>query len=399
MYPNLVPAGLTPCPLAQAFDGALGASKSIGYGRVHCDLGVLRTRTNTGFSDYNGLQLELRGHQLWHQFTTKAGYTFSKTTDNASEIFSTGAAGGTSAFSQSQVNFTGNEHGLSGLDFRHNFFLSVSEDLPMYRNQQGVLGHILGGWTISATYALASGQPYTAVQGGLNCGSGGGSCSNAAAGNPYDGRFNNAFVGADGALRPFLGSNSAPVSAVGIFAGDQCAVDINGNLCGNAAITATTLISLNAANNGLIGTMADPIANNPLNPNGLPVPDPNHPATVVTSKDVRFIANTATADTFFGTPFGNVARNTLRDAKTNIANFSLFKTVHVRENFKVVWHMTMLNAFNHPNFFSVDPLIDDAGFATEGNGFGMPSLTTGGLQGGVVGTPGRSIRFGITLRW
>jgi len=64
----------------------------------------------------------------------------------------------------------------------------------------------------------------------------------------------------------------------------------------------------------------------------------------------------------------------------------------------VVWHMTMLNAFNHPNFFSIDPTIDDAGFASEGNGFGIPSLTSGGMQT-ATGIPGRSIRFGITLRW
>jgi hypothetical protein len=152
---------------------------------------------------------------------------------------------------------------------------------------------------------------------------------------------------------------------------------------------------LNGVNNGLIGTKAGPpdAMGNPT-----VVPDPNNPAKVVTNKDVRFIANTATANAVFGTPFGNVGRNTLRDARSNIVNLSLFKTVKVRENFKVVWHMTMLDAFNHPNFSSIDPTIDDAGFATEGNGFGIPSLTTGGLLA-AVGVPGRSIRFGITLRW
>jgi hypothetical protein len=60
--------------------------------------------------------------------------------------------------------------------------------------------------------------------------------------------------------------------------------------------------------------------------------------------------------------------------------------------------MTMLNVFNHPNFSTVDPFIDDAGLADEATGFGVPSLTTGGLVS-AVGVPGRSIRFGITLRW
>ena len=60
--------------------------------------------------------------------------------------------------------------------------------------------------------------------------------------------------------------------------------------------------------------------------------------------------------------------------------------------------MTMLNVFNHPNFSTVDPFIDDAGLAAEGTGFATPSLTTGGILG-AGGIPGRSIRFGLTLRW
>jgi hypothetical protein len=56
----------------------------------------------------------------------------------------------------------------------------------------------------------------------------------------------------------------------------------------------------------------------------------------------------------------------------------------------------MLNAFNHPNFSSVDPFIDDAGLAQEGTGFANPSLTSGGIQT-ATGTPGRSIRFGLRI--
>jgi hypothetical protein len=362
LYPNLVPSGMTPCPAASA---AVPAA----IGRANCNEGVVRERTNTGYSDYNGLQTEFRANQLWHQATIKGGYTWSKTTDNVSEIFATSAGGNTEAFSQSQVNFLGQEHGNSGIDFRHDFFVVFTEDLPFFRAQHGFLGHVLGGWTISGTYFLVSGQPYTASQAALNCGSGGGACSGNGAGNPYDGVFNSAFVGADGALRPFLGSSSAPVQSVGIFAADAC--NALGVGCGQAA---TTLLSLNAIN----ATGAE---------------------TVVTNKDVRFIANGAEANTVFGTPFGNVGRNTLNDAWTNIVNLQVFKTFKVREHFDVAWHMGMFNAFNHPNFNTVDPFIDDAGFASEGTGFANPSLTSGGLQNGTVGNPGRKITFGLTFRW
>ena len=39
---------------------------------------------------------------------------------------------------------------------------------------------------------------------------------------------------------------------------------------------------------------------------------------------------------------------------------------------------SFLNVFNHPNFASVDPFLDDAGYTSEDHGFGIPSLYSGG---------------------
>lgn len=369
-FPSLVPAGLTPCTTPTTI---LFGTQTVHpeLGRVDCNQGIVRRRTNTAYSDYQSLQVELRGNQLWHQLTLKSSYTYSKTTDNASEIFGTGAGGGTSAFAQSQVNFTGTEHGLSGIHFPQNWSLTAYEELPFYRSQQGLLGRVLGGWGVSGTYSIVSGQPYTPTQFSLNGGA------------PY---YDNSFVGAFGPggtdqfLRPYLGNSSAPVNTVGIYAGDACSdFGVTGAepIC-NPAI-ANSLISLNGIN------QAASIA--------------TYVPAVITNKDVRFIANTPTANTVFNNPFGNVARNSVRDAWTNIGNVQFFKTIKVKESFKVQWHMSMLNVFNHPNFFSVDPFLDDAGLASEGTGFGVPALTSGGLQNGTVGTPGRKISFGIKLFW
>jgi hypothetical protein len=361
-FPSFVPSGLTPCTTPTTILGP-GQTTHPEIGREDCNLGIVRRRTNTAYSDYNGVQLELRSTQLWHQLALKTNYTYSKTTDNASEIFSTFGGGGTQAFSQSQVNFTGQEHGLSGIDFRHAFTMSAYEELPFFRSQQGIVGHILGGWGISGTYFITSGQPYTPVQFAVNSG--------VVGQQPYyDNGFVNAFYSTvDQALRPYLANPSAPLTQVGIYAADAC------NAFGvGCTQTATTLLSLNA-----------------INASGA--------ETVVTTKDVRFIANTPTANTVFNSPFGNVGRNTLRDAWSNIANLQFFKTVKVKESLKVQFHMSMLNAFNHPNFSSVDPFLDDAGLSSEGSGFGIPALTSGGLQNGIVGAPGRKISFGLKLFW
>ena len=361
-FPNVVPSGLTPCTTPTTILGP-GQTTHPELGRVNCNLGVVRQRSNTAYSDYNSAQFELRSTRLWHQLTLKTNYTFSKTTDNASEIFSTFGGGGTQAFSQSQVNFTGSEHGLSGIDFPNAWTVTAYEEIPLFRSQQGFLGRILGGWGVSGTYFITSGQPYTPIQFAVNSG--------IAGQQPYyDNGVVNAFYGTvDQGLRPYLGNPSAPITQVGIFAADAC--NGFGVGCDQAA---TTLLSLNAIN----ATGSE---------------------TVVTSKDVRYIANTPTANTVFNTPFGNVARNAARDAWSNIGNFQFFKTIKVKENFKVQWHMSMLNVFNHPNFSSVDPFLDDAGLHSEGTGFGIPALTSGGLQNGTVGTPGRKISFGVKLLW
>jgi hypothetical protein len=353
LYPNLVPSGLTPCSAA---DAAVPEA----VGRVNCNEGVVRERTNSGYSNYNGLQTEVRLNRLWKQLTLKSSYTFSKTQDNSSEIFSTGGAGGTVFASQNQLNYKGGEYGPSGLDFPNNWVITFVEELPFYRSQHGFVGRALGGWAVSGVYTLSSGQPYTPVQGFANCFSGGGACGGIpGADNPYDAGFNTAFVGDDGALRPFLGSASAPVGSVGIYAGDACSIFGAG-----CTLKTTQLISFNAINNG--DTVGTP----------------------VTNAAVRFIANTAIADQLFGTPFGNAGRNTLRDYHTNIVNLGIFKNTNITERFKLQFHADFVNAFNHPNFASIDPFIEDAGIASEFTGFANPLVQAGGA---------RSIRFGLKL--
>jgi hypothetical protein len=121
---------------------------------------------------------------------------------------------------------------------------------------------------------------------------------------------------------------------------------------------------------------------------GNTVPDPAHAPSVVLKNQVRFIANTRTADQIFGSPFGNVGRNTLRTSKTNVLNLSIFKVTNISEKFSLQFHVDFLNAFNHPNFASIDPFIDNAGRFGEGLGFANPK---------VEGSGSRSIWFGLKL--
>ncbi len=354
-FPNLV-QGLTPCPATQQ----IGPGAGTDVGRVHCGIGVQRSRNNSGYSNYQGLQLEFRANNLFKQLTIRSGYTWSKNLDNVSEIFSTFGGGNTSTWAQNPLNTTKGEYSFSGLDYPHTWTILFTEQVPFYKDQHGLAGHVFGGWAFSANYILESGQRYTPVQGGsaifTTCSGTPSTCKGASNGDYYDAGFFNAFVGVDIA-RPFNGNLAAPFNTVGMFAGDACtffALTGAEPVC-NPAI-ANTLISVNALNLGQ-GIKAG-----------------STPVTV-TKDQVRFIVNSGISESLFGTPFGNVPRNIGTDAITNVANFSVYKRIKLTEKTSIELHTTLLNALNHFNFGSVDPFVEDAGSRSSFNGFADPTLT------------------------
>ena len=75
---------------------------------------------------------------------------------------------------------------------------------------------------------------------------------------------------------------------------------------------------------------------------------------------VRYIINASTAQSIFGTPFG-ARRNLSQDAPTNIANLAMFKNIKLNERASLEFNTALINVFNHPNFQSIDPNIEDAG--------------------------------------
>jgi hypothetical protein len=382
-FPSLVPAGLTPCttPQIAPAPGLPPDNTSPDFGRIHCGQGVVRLRANSGFSNYNAVQLEFRANNLFNQLTLRTGYTFSKTLDNVSEIFSTLGAGNTLFAAQNpanQIDFPG-EYSFSGLDFPHTWTFLFTEQLPFFKEQHGVLGHLLGGWGFSGDYLIASGQRYTPSQFSEIA-------AITAAGDYYDGGYIASFAGADTA-RPFLGNLSAPSTSVGGFAQDVCNLFGSGTLGDSSDIVCGPMLGL--APNTLISMTA-------LGQSCLALTNASPTCTIqtVNNDQVRFILNASTAQSVFGTPFGNTPRNPVQDAISNTANLSVFKRFKISERAGFEFHASALNVFNHPNYASVDPFLEDAGLFGNSNalsptGFGnvkasdnVPGIV--GFQGGPV---------------
>jgi hypothetical protein len=370
-FPNLIPnaSALTPC----AATAQIGPGAGTDVGRVRCGDGIVRSRNNGGFSDYHAVQMEFRANNLFKQLSIRTGYTFSKNLDNVSEIFATGTAGNTLFAAQNPFQTGNAERSISGLNIPNAFTVSATESLPFFKEQHGLFGHILGGWEVSAAYIYGSGQPYTPNQGLL------GSLSFAGAGgNYFDSGFSNAFVGDP--ARMFLGSASAPVNAVGIYAGDARTL----GLISAAQLTAlgpTALLSVNAFN---APAAAD--ARGCIRGAAACVP------VVVAKTDVRFIMNGRTAESVFGTPFGNTSRNILTDAPSNRLDATIRKNLKLGERSNFEMRMTATNALNHFNFGSIDPTVEDAGLTQNdirlfGAGFGKPAQTA--ANGRVVSISGK----------
>ncbi|HET9164361.1 MAG TPA: hypothetical protein VFP11_00075, partial [Candidatus Angelobacter sp.] len=347
----------------------VGPGAGTDVGRVNCGLGIVRSRNNGGFSDYHALQTEFRFNNLFKQLSGRMGYTWSKNLDNVSEIFATGTAGNTLFAAQNPFQTGDAERSISGLNITHAGYLQATEVIPFFKEQRGWIGHMLGGWQLSAAYVYGSGQPYTPVQGLL------GSLSFAGAGgNYFDSGFSNAFVGDP--ARMFLGSSKAPATSIGIYAGDARTL----GLISAAQLTAlgpTALLSMNAFN---APAAADP--RGCIRGAAACVP------VVVTQNDVRFIMNGRTAQGVFGTPFGNTPRNPLTDAPQNRLDATIFKSFKLGEHKDFEVHMTATNALNHFNYSSIDPTVEDAGLTQAdirlfGVGFGLPSQTSAnGNNGG-----------------
>jgi len=238
------------------------------------------------------------------------------------------------------------------LDVPEQWTLSFVEMLPFFRGEHGLRGRVLGGWSFSGTYIISSGQAYSPIQYYLNYATGG---------TAYDTSFDLANVGTYETARPFVLSPSGPVNQVAIYGGDLCALSGVASVCNGAP---NQLYSWNAFNaqQGAVQT--------------------------VSANQARFLVNGAYADSVYGEPWGNAARNSLRDAIINQSNFQISKETNVTERVRVQYWTAFQNVFNHPNFASVDPLIEDAGDTSEGVGFATPSLFGGG---------NRVIKFGLKL--
>jgi hypothetical protein len=133
--------------------------------------GVASQATNWAASRYNALQVKLE-KRFSRGFTMLASYTWSKMMDQSTGSFSGETLGGGAIQDWNNLNA---EWSPSQLDQTHRFIVNSVMELPFFRNQSGIAGHVLGGWELGILGSFYSGSPLgvsSAVNGTFSQGSG-----------------------------------------------------------------------------------------------------------------------------------------------------------------------------------------------------------------------------------
>ncbi|HXE90806.1 MAG TPA: TonB-dependent receptor [Terriglobales bacterium] len=305
-FPDLVPSGVAPCsdPTMPGF----------AQFRPNCEKRLLRRRTNTAWSIYHGLQSRL-DVQNWHGLTAGVSYTFSRTIDNVSEIFATFAGGNSNALAQNPFDINQGERGVSGISFPHAFSVYWIYDLPMFKNQQGFVGRLLGGWQINGIHRYRSGQPFNPLHVFWNTGY-------------CDSAFYAQFFGFVDNCRPVLSNSSAPLDSVGLL-------DPFGS--GN-------LINLFDCDDPFGATTGTGTA-------GCPFVSPSDVHWIINDDNFSFTSG--------GGPYQGVGRNTLRGETVNNVDLGIFKNTKINERFTLQFRAEATNLLNRMFRGVPDPIIDD----------------------------------------
>ncbi|MGO8932129.1 MAG: carboxypeptidase regulatory-like domain-containing protein [Terracidiphilus sp.] len=136
------------------------------YGsRVVPTRGSIVMRDNSGDSKYNGLWAQV-DHKINHNFLFRASYTYAKSLDDSSEIF-TFDNESSYQFSRYPTPRGTTDWGPSGYDHRQRLVLAYTWQPSVWHTEGGmqILGNIVNRWAISGITQFQSGSPLNVEDG------------------------------------------------------------------------------------------------------------------------------------------------------------------------------------------------------------------------------------------
>jgi hypothetical protein len=284
-----------PAFITTACDNVLNQIKPyLGYNAIN----VMRTIFS---SNYNGLQVKTTKRWSGKSYID-ANFTWSRDLTNAPADYS--------GYVQNIDNVNG-DYGRASDDRKVLLTLDGVWELPWYRSQEGPVGHLVGGWEISAIYTAVTGLPLTVS------GSGGVSVQNP-----------------NGTQTPFLSDNTANV--------------LNDN------------VGL-----GILGASGAS-----LRPNQIFDPNSSRGASLRINKKyeqaatIYFNTGAFQAQDPAGTVPGNAKRGTINGPGYNVADLGIFRNFRITEKLKFQFRGEAFNLANHTNIQTIGTSATSTLFGT-----------------------------------
>jgi hypothetical protein len=180
------------------------ASPAVSGGAVGAQLTSYQLASSNGFGNYNAAFLSFTSRD-WHGLTARSNFTWSR-------AMGTGASAQSSS-SQTVVDPWDMQasYGPQAFDIRFVYNLAVLYRTPWFRSQKGVVGRILGGWTIAPLFTAQSGAPLE-----VNIGT-----SSTEDSQSFGEEYGNSNTAYENAVltAPYTGGNSAHQNVVAVGAG------------------------------------------------------------------------------------------------------------------------------------------------------------------------------------
>jgi hypothetical protein len=135
--------------------------------RLTSDLGKIQYLTDSGYGNYNSLQLKV-SKRASRNLSFLGSYTYSHNLDNGPAPFNLGHINNDNP--QNPYDLSA-EYASADSDLRHNFVFSGLWYLPLGQGQRffsnwgSVTNAILGGWQLNTIYVMQSGTPVNVIRG------------------------------------------------------------------------------------------------------------------------------------------------------------------------------------------------------------------------------------------
>jgi hypothetical protein len=321
-------------------------------GRLQCGSSLVRTFGNTAFSLYNSLQTSLTVRN-YHGVSATAAYTYSRTIDNATDIFANTSQN--SAYAQNPLNTDQGERAVSTISFPNTASIGFTYALPKVgSSDRGLVGRLANGWQMNTIWVYNSGQPFSDYDFTSNSSPFTNSADRKTSTTYDDSAFDNRFNGGADTERPIVSNPKAPIGTIGIY---TTTTDSTGHTSAPSLVDYVTGAS-------------------------------------VTPSQVHWISNNRYAAQLAGTPYPGSGRNLLRGNTFNNVDLNVYKNTILAEHVTLRIEASAFNVLNRSYYGQPDGLVGDAP-AGSFNNFTLNSAQQGGLVG--TGTGVRNMTFGAKI--